>query len=297
MYRAEIIEDSVHYRTNERLTTYVLSYPLAIHAELLTHRVFSRNASSNRAIPFRKVCDKIQNDPYLPVYYGSNKRGMQAGDEIPKSSMDQSESIIKEMMEFCIKGAKKLDELGNHKQVVNRYVAPWMFIGVIVTSKDFDNFFIQRCHKDADPAFQKIADMMLEAYINSTPKVKQLGEWHLPFGDRMPEGLSDRDKAMISSGRCARISYENHYGEFSPDEDIRLANDLIKNMHMSPFGHPSVVIELGWKPFRSFIQPSTPKLNHEQRIELLEQRKKERLYVKGGSLQRSRNQLSTNVNK
>ena len=64
-----------------RLTTFVLEYPRFIHSELMTHRVFSRNASSSRAIPVSKIIDNIENDIAMPVHWGKNQKGMQAREE------------------------------------------------------------------------------------------------------------------------------------------------------------------------------------------------------------------------
>jgi len=46
---AKIIQDS--RSGSNRITTFELEYPRFIHAELLTHRQFSRNSASSRAIP------------------------------------------------------------------------------------------------------------------------------------------------------------------------------------------------------------------------------------------------------
>ena len=58
MINAEIICDSewqVSPNTKKtRLITFVLRYPRFIHGEVMTHRSFSRNAASSRAIPVRK---------------------------------------------------------------------------------------------------------------------------------------------------------------------------------------------------------------------------------------------------
>jgi len=58
---AKIIEDSVGPGTR-RLTTFQLTYPRFIHAEFMTHRQFSRNASSSRAIPVEKQIAMIKAD-------------------------------------------------------------------------------------------------------------------------------------------------------------------------------------------------------------------------------------------
>ena len=77
---AQIIADSITVAGN-RLTTIHMRYPRFIHAELMTHRVFSRNARSSRAVPVKTMIDEIVNDPVVPLYWGKNQKGMQAEHE------------------------------------------------------------------------------------------------------------------------------------------------------------------------------------------------------------------------
>lgn len=63
------------------IVTMELRYPRFIHAEFMTHRVFSRNASSSRAVPVKKMIQDVIDDPAMPVRWGANQPGMQdAGD-------------------------------------------------------------------------------------------------------------------------------------------------------------------------------------------------------------------------
>ena len=55
---ASIVADSIS-PTDDRLTTVVLKYPRFIHSEVMTHRLFSRNAASSRAIPIEKMLDAL----------------------------------------------------------------------------------------------------------------------------------------------------------------------------------------------------------------------------------------------
>lgn len=63
---AKIVADSVDSRSN-RIITYLLTYPRFIHSELMTHRMFSRNSASSRAIPFEKMIQMIKEDPFTPI--------------------------------------------------------------------------------------------------------------------------------------------------------------------------------------------------------------------------------------
>jgi len=78
----KIIEDSLNPYNGIRLTTVQLRYWRGIHAEFMTHRVFSRNASSSRAIPVSTFLKQVWNDPATPVHWGANQQGMKARIEL-----------------------------------------------------------------------------------------------------------------------------------------------------------------------------------------------------------------------
>ena len=79
--KAGIIADSINQQGN-RVTTYILTYPRIIHAELLTHRLFSRNAASSRAIPAKKMIKMIEEDPFIPIAWQKAHKGMQGTEYI-----------------------------------------------------------------------------------------------------------------------------------------------------------------------------------------------------------------------
>lgn len=80
-FEARVLADSVA-ENGCRLTTLEVTFPRMVLAEFNTHRVFSRNSASSRAIPTWKQLKRILDEPFLPLYWGTNKPGMQAGAEI-----------------------------------------------------------------------------------------------------------------------------------------------------------------------------------------------------------------------
>jgi hypothetical protein len=66
---AKVIADSIADGC-PRLITLQLRYPRFIHSEFMTHRAFSRNASSSRAIPVERLIQDVIDDPAMPVYWG-----------------------------------------------------------------------------------------------------------------------------------------------------------------------------------------------------------------------------------
>ena len=69
MITAKIIADSVcSENTSKRITSFILTYPRFIHAELLTHRAITKSSASSRAIPVTKFIEDVLTDPALPVH-------------------------------------------------------------------------------------------------------------------------------------------------------------------------------------------------------------------------------------
>lgn len=246
---AQIISDSIS-DYGIRLTTLQLRYPRFIHSEFMTHRVFSRNASSSRAIPVARLIEDVRLDPVIPSFWGKNQPGMQADEEcnepIWKSVKFTKEEAWVEAMEDAIEWAEKFSRAGYHKQIVNRLLEPFSHINVVVTATEWDNFFKLRLHKDAQPEIHELAKCMKEAMDSSEPEFLSPGEWHLPYII-----LEDRDKAKnleellkVSVARCARVSYKTHDGkktDFEKDKELFEKLILASPPHMSPAEHQARV--------------------------------------------------------
>lgn len=238
MISAEIITDSIS-PDEIRLTTFKLVYPRFIHSELMTHRAFSRNAASSRAIPFHRMVEMIEKNPAMPVYWGSSQKGMQSGPEIDENKRGIAIDLWLYALKHAKDAAKSLDELGIHKSISNRLLEPFAHMTTIVTATEFNNFFALRAHPDAQPEFQELAYQMLEQYLNHIPTRLNYGEWHLPFVHQIgifhPD-LTMADLIKTSVARCARVSYAN-FKESSLEEDIALHDRLMNSGHWSPFEH------------------------------------------------------------
>ena len=225
-----------------RLTTWVLTYPRFLHAELMTHRQLSRNASSSRAIPVEKQLRRIADDPAMPVSWGLNKPGMQAAEVLTPENEALARAAWLEARDAAIGYSNRLASLRVHKQITNRVAEPWSHITVVVSATEWANFFTLRHHPDAQPEFQALAALMAEAYRARVPDILCDGAWHLPFvgldGDLAQLDLPTRIKCSVA--RCARVSYLNHDGT-QPDvvKDIELHDRLVagKPAHASPSEH------------------------------------------------------------
>lgn len=247
--QAKIIKDSLSYTGQSRLTTCILTYPKFIHSEFMTHRAFSRNAASSRAIPTPKLLDMIESDPSLPEFWGSNQKGMQAATELDGDSLEYCKRKWNEMKKVCISGAYSLNNAGLHKQIANRCIEPWMPITVICTGNEraYQNFFALRAHEAAQPEFQVLAYRLLNEYIQSNPDMLDSQGWHIPFSgveNRYSDNqglewdqLNIKDRIKIATARCARISYLTFDGVYSIESDLRLHDQLRDSGHWSPFEH------------------------------------------------------------
>lgn len=243
-HAARILADSIS-PDDVRLTTMEVVIPRIVLAEFNTHRMFSRNSASSRAIPVEKMLQRARDCPYVPQEFGANQKGMLAGDA---EQVDQVRARTQWLFAngSAILHASNLLDLGVHKQLTNRLLEPWLWHTIIVSATEWDNFFHLRCHPHAHPDIRKTAELMREAMKESTPKEIGYGAWHLPliweedryaFDDCDFAALPMNELPLCSIGRCARVSYLTHDGRRDVAEDIALARRLLENGHMSPFEH------------------------------------------------------------
>lgn len=252
-FEAKVIAHSISSFDKE-IITYQLRYPRFIHAEFMTHRMFSRNASSSRAIPVAKMIEQVRTDPAMPIHWGANQPGMQADGEI--QHVGNAKDLWRQAAVIAADVAEDMMNIGLHKQVANRILEPYQWISVVVTATEWDNFHALRSHPDAQPEIKLLSDMMLEARAKSTPRPLQKGEWHLPYikpddyteaeiylskKGIPPHGeLVDDLLKQVSAARCARVSYLTHDGKATTVEaDLALCERLAgaQPFHASPFEH------------------------------------------------------------
>lgn len=262
---AKIIADSI--ADGVRLTTFEVYYPRLIMAQKNTHRVFSRSAESSRAIPVLKRIAMVETDPFIPEAFGKNKRGMQPGELSPEAD-EQARAIWEAALADMIGHARKLADLGVHKEQANRLLEPFAYVRAIVTSTEWDNFWALRLDSHAQGEHRTLAEAMRAAFDASTPVEKKPGEWHLPYwGYDNGAGQDDLDWAAdltwtvdyceempppewpmseavkVSCARCARISYLQHDGTRDVDKDLALYERLKTAGHMGALEHAAQVAE------------------------------------------------------
>lgn len=231
--------------------TMELVYPRYIHSELMTHRMFSRNASSSRATPITVNISEVQNDPVFFDYVGRNQSGMVAGKPLDLVNLELFKKEWNDLGYWVAARVKDMsDKYHIHKQTLNRALEPWSRIRTLVTATEWDNFFSLRLAEGAQPEIRSLAQAILESMQLAELKQRT---FHVPYVDEITEQdfkettmlytrnnnkLSVLDKFLISAARCARVSYGRLDARpINNEEDIKLAMRLYENGHMSPFEH------------------------------------------------------------
>lgn len=261
-----------HY---DNLWTFELAYPRYIHSEFMTHRQFSRNASSSRAIPVAKVIKQIESNLVVPPYVYMNKPGMVGDVEADEATTKDFYTLWIEALENACDTAKKMELLGIHKQHINRILEPFQLIKVIVTATEWDNFFNLRLAPDAQPEMQDLARAIYEEMYEYRDKnfgylegdsgviitVPYVTEDDL---DILGDDCDYLTLMKISAARCARVSYNNHDGS-KPDikKDLELYERLSAAGHMSPLEHTCFMDDfedshnanlVGWMSLRRLLE-------------------------------------------
>lgn len=263
MIYAKVIADSSILGddpTQTRLTTVEGCLPRFVLAELNTHRMFSRNSASSRAIPVSRTIAPILSTPVMPTVWASEMKGMQGGPPLEGEDLKDAE-------EFWLKACRMMVEHVNdyieshpldnggvrlHKSYVNRLLEPFMWHKVIISSVEWDNFYEQRCSPLAQPEFMLFAEAIRDAIAASRPRFlsRVSPEWHLPYTDNLDmaevkriaqaAGLRpDEVLRQVSVARVCRVSYLNHDGRADIEDDMRLYNHLATQQppHWSPMEH------------------------------------------------------------
>lgn len=251
--------DSIEYVGEEEVFDISVSseYHNFLANGITVHNCFSRNASSSRAIPVAKVIEQVRNDPFIPSNVYMNQSGMVGTVEASEDTYESFKDLWLKAVDNAVDVAESMVSLGVHKQHVNRILEPFQYINVIVTATEWENFLHLRLASDAQPEMQDLARAIkgeMDKVGNTIISVYHIcGKYvSLPFitqeevDEHCMNSFSSsevliNDLMLISSARCARVSYNNHDGS-CPNEhkDKKLARRLLDAGHMSPMEHPCI---------------------------------------------------------
>lgn len=232
---AKIIADSISHE-GARLITWEIEVHRFVWSEFMTHRTFSRNAASSRAIPVAKQIEMVRSNPATPISWGMNQPGMQAAAEADVNTRNSGEAVWVSAANMATNCAKILSSLGFHKQICNRLLEPFIMMKAVVSSTmpGMDNFYALRLHEAADPHMHELARVMKETQDASVPILRGPGDWHLPYAEDI---LDIQTAIKISVSCCAQVSYRNL--DQTPEKALAIYERLAGGVpaHASPFEH------------------------------------------------------------
>lgn len=247
--KATIVKDSVS-PNGVRLLTYELEYPRIIHSEVMTHCMLEKNAASSRAIPVATMLELIENNPAMPVEWGTNNPGMVSKTLMDAETAKAAEGVWLNAMKDAVAHARVISEkngINAHKQCANRLTEAYQFMKTVMTGTEWANLFWLRDHPDADPTFHELARCMNVAREQSVPVLLQPGQWHLPYvdfvdGKYFSNGIElELETAKKVSASCtAQVSYRKLNDSVEQADKVfgmlNLGSDD-KPAHASPVAH------------------------------------------------------------
>lgn len=255
-YTAEVLADSVA-GTGERLTSIAVVYPHAVHKDMLRHRNQSRVVESFRARPTERLIEALQGgEAFRPDEFAARAKGMGQGDALTADEQQWANELWESHVQHCLGIAEsfideKMFPSKVAKQQVNFVLQDLCPLVEIVTATDWDNYFALRLDTDEEgnprprPEVFKTVQAVKAALDASEPRFIDRGGWHLPLVDDdevdaiyeeiRPEGAPAEFAAMVSAGRCARVSYDKHRDSESFHASYARAMRLRESGHMSPF--------------------------------------------------------------
>lgn len=273
MITATVIADSLNVATNDRMTTFAVTIPKFLLAELRTHRllhvddsrdalclsdalaaydadvpsVLSVNAGSSRAVPMTTMMRRVHDDPFVPVWRKDGKM-MKRGELMNVMEVSDNYDDWMTAMHDVLAVAERMRRRGTAREIVNRLLEPFAFVDALISATEWKNWFALRDHPRAQLEVEDMAHKMRLALDASTPEHLEPGKWHLPY-------LTNEEAhwitysgplfgvAMVSSARCARVSVRSFATGLpsTVDEDLALYRKLTGDTpkHLSPTEHPA----------------------------------------------------------
>lgn len=250
---AKVLLDSIS-EAGIRFITFEIEYPRIILAELNTHRGLSKNSSSSRAIPTKKMFEQLTG---RPVRFGGNVSGMQ--DNGSHTQLINDLYTPEEWWDLAKLSAKSFSQgfsdAGYHKQISNRITETFQKMKTVISGTEWANYFWLRNHTAADPSLGDLASCMFEAYQQSTPTLLRAGQWHLPYvsvdyiyDDRIQlffiddqsglcNNITIEDAIKVSCARTAAVSFRNE--DYGLEKCIQVYERLVgdERKHASAMEH------------------------------------------------------------
>lgn len=240
--KAEVIADSIC--GGSRITTFKLTFPRFILAELNTHRVFSKNSASSRAIPFNKMVESVNQDPFIPIAWGKHHTGMQGTEYITdQAEQEQAQIIWLRARDNAVAQATLLFNQGVTKQICNRLLEPYMWHTILLTATDFDNFFKLRCPAYETPGLVGHAKSKREWQERmQLSSALQKANWPQTTTDWLKYNSGQAEIHMMALAEAMYDAYQEHIpkelipGEWHIPFGDQISNDAIDQEFLKPYG-------------------------------------------------------------
>lgn len=228
MIEAKIVAHSKNDKGDE-LISFELTFPHIILPEILTHRMFSRNTSSSRAIPLKKMIEVVDKNPFIPIAFQKSHTGMQGMNYIEDNysiekrinqwvnakfwAITQAEKLGLKELEYI-----KTDVDCVSKQLCNRLLEPFMWTKMLMTTgkEGLMNFFDLRCPKykwngEIYHSWKSlIRDLLNQGYNRDMDIIKELENYSLIDKLKINES-----QAEIHIQALAELMYDS-YNESEP---------------------------------------------------------------------------------
>ena len=170
--KAQIVSHSKRMGTGEEIITYKLTFPRIILSEVNTYKMMEKNTSSSRAIPFEKMVEVVEKEPFLPLAWQLQHRGMQGTEYLTDPELIEYKNNAwlrarNEAVFFAktlvggirdVEEQKRSEEQFNFsdkfipntslsKNYGNRIIEPWTWVCQLITGtrESFEHLFAQRC--------------------------------------------------------------------------------------------------------------------------------------------------------
>lgn len=226
MYAKVLIATRFNPEARNGLITLEIEHPEYVHAQTIRTSYLAPNYISHRTKAFTSGVEF-----YVPDTFFGKGKGMQPGMPLEPTVQGYALETWLEACKVSYQYAKRLDNAGVAYEQAFRLIAPpHEMRGVLTATEHAWQHFIQlRTHTGADYAMRTWAYMVKEA-IDTVEW--QYGDVHLPFYTPELANMPVHQQIKICAARVARISY----GEpGAHDNDLRLAESMIKRAEWSPF--------------------------------------------------------------
>lgn len=249
------VSDSRGRRDYEPIMSWEITFPKSVLAQFNTHRVFSRNATSSRAIPTRRVMRDMA--VFSPTEWRLNNAGMQSNAEA-----GPIKTLYFKMLWVMARGINKIlarmfmlgDNIpwlmkkarhtrweyilaGAHKEIVNRLLEPYSFAVVIASTSEWQNFYRLRIDKHAQKEIREPAELMRMTETSAVPAISRV---HLPMFAPMEMALmveqtlqdQAKTKEMIDTYIATfRKNLKSGHSTLEHTVELWLKNNLIMDLH------------------------------------------------------------------